>query len=170
MRLILGIVILTAGLILLQLVNGDLNVSLIVDNFIDGPSLIIIAVAITGTIVIYGKGNTFRTGIKIAFNQKGDISKPEIENALNLFTLLKKNVLCAGVLSFLITLIPFMSHYGRSNLYGINQSLYNEVSMFFIVLPVSLVGVYYSFLVIFILINPVIAILKRHLIEKADLS
>ena len=151
-RPLLGILCILVGIVVLQLSNADLSIAEAVFVFIDAPTVLLIALAITGTLVAVKGRRTFVAGVKSAFSKNCSLSKERLEEAVGLFRLLQKSVICAGLLIFALNIIQ-MAVYFRNLPFDT------------VVISVAMLGIYYAIILNLVFFAPVITILQRRLNE-----
>ena len=144
-----GIGVFFAGLLLFQLINANWEPA-VFTAFLDASTILAFAVAVTAVIIITGNAGVFASAVKSLFSKKHTLSDVELHNAIDLFKLLRRTVVCAAVLFVSVSVIIMMG-----SLFDTDAALAN--------LALTLLIVFYAAIINLIFINPVITILqKRH--------
>ncbi|MCL2169819.1 MAG: hypothetical protein FWB74_07335 [Defluviitaleaceae bacterium] len=149
MKFLAGIAIIVAGAVFMMLINGNWELRTLV-MFADAPSLIVLLLALAGTVTAARQWGLFGRAVKAAFCPKQAISKDECTEGIELFLLLRKSSIYAGVLIAMVGLVITMGNLRDVEITAANTAL-------------AILGIFYAVFVNLAFINPVIGGLQRRL-------
>jgi hypothetical protein len=110
---------------------------------------------IAGVVIATRQGRVFLTGIRAAFGKGLSVPWEKLKDAVDLFKLLRKSTMYAGILSCMTGIISLLAHYDMQTIIN-DRGLTSSISL-------SLLGIYYALIINLIFIGPVIAVLQKRL-------
>jgi len=147
MRFIIGGFMVVLAVVMMNLINGNWELASL-GVFLDAFSILFLTLTLVGVNIASGKRGVFVRGIKAVFAKECPLTEPERADAVVLFKLLRRTAIYAGVVGAMVAVLLMLRDVSNIDALAANFAL-------------SLLCVYYAFLINIILFNPAIAVLQR---------
>ena len=154
MRYLFGIFWFKLGLVLLMLINGDWQLSSVVD-FIDAGSFLLFVFAITTMVIITNQSALFLSAVKAMFFRKHRLIPELAARAVRLFKLLRKTVWYTAVLGTIVAVVLMMRNLQDMDVLAANTAL-------------SFLFPFYGVFINIIFVNPAINIFESQALSDGD--